>query len=306
MNKLIVILGPTASGKTRLAVNLASKYSGEIISADSRQIYKGMDIGTGKDLNEYHINNDNIPYHLINIINPQQDYSVFKFKQDCNTALYTIESKNKIPILCGGTGLYIESILLDYKMPKTKPNLNLRKKLDNKSLDQLKNKLLLLDRNVFNEEYHISKRRMIRSIEIIKDKNNIAMKQEGKNILDKSIVLGINMERPVILSKIKERLHERLEEGMIEEVQLLLNSGISYERLAYFGLEYKFVGKYLSKNINYDEMKQLLNNAINKFSKRQMTFFRRMEKRGIKIHWINSNNIHEIYSLINNFLPGTL
>ena len=306
MNKLIVILGPTASGKTRLAVNLASKYSGEIISADSRQIYKGMDIGTGKDLNEYHINNDNIPYHLINIINPQQDYSVFKFKQDCNTALYTIESKNKIPILCGGTGLYIESILLDYKMPKTKPNLNLRKKLDNKSLDQLKNKLLLLDRNSFNEEYHISKRRMIRSIEIIKDKNNIAMKQEGKNILDKSIVLGINMERPVILSKIKERLHERLEEGMIEEVQLLLNSGISYERLAYFGLEYKFVGKYLSKNINYDEMKQLLNNAINKFSKRQMTFFRRMEKRGIKIHWINSNNIHEIYSLINNFLPGTL
>tara|TARA_B110000116_G_C16785991_1_gene560912 strand:+ start:1274 stop:2194 length:921 start_codon:yes stop_codon:yes gene_type:complete len=306
MNKLIVILGPTASGKTRLAVNLASKYSGEIISADSRQIYKGMDIGTGKDLNEYHINNDNIPYHLINIINPQQDYSVFKFKQDCNTALYTIESKNKVPILCGGTGLYIESILLDYKMPKTKPNLNLRKKLDNKSLDQLKNKLLLLDRNSFNEEYHISKRRMIRSIEIIKDKNNIAMKQEGKNILDKSIVLGINMERPVILSKIKERLHERLEEGMIEEVQLLLNSGISYERLAYFGLEYKFVGKYLSKNINYDEMKQLLNNAINKFSKRQMTFFRRMEKRGIKIHWINSNNIHEIYSLINNFLPGTL
>ena len=306
MNKLIVILGPTASGKTRLAVNLASKYSGEIISADSRQIYKGMDIGTGKDLNEYHINNDDIPYHLINIINPQQDYSVFKFKQDCNTALYTIESKNKVPILCGGTGLYIESILLDYKMPKTKPNLNLRKKLDNKSLDQLKNKLLLLDRNSFNEEYHISKRRMIRSIEIIKDKNNIAMKQEGKNILDKSIVLGINMERPVILSKIKERLHERLEEGMIEEVQLLLNSGISYERLAYFGLEYKFVGKYLSKNINYDEMKQLLNNAINKFSKRQMTFFRRMEKRGIKIHWINSNNIHEIYSLINNFLPGTL
>tara|TARA_B110000263_G_C15211368_1_gene465394 strand:+ start:116 stop:1036 length:921 start_codon:yes stop_codon:yes gene_type:complete len=306
MNKLIVILGPTASGKTRLAVNLASKYSGEIISADSRQIYKGMDIGTGKDLNEYHINNDDIPYHLINIINPQQDYSVFKFKQDCNTALYTIESKNKVPILCGGTGLYIESILLDYKMPKTKPNLNLRKKLDNKSLDQLKNKLLLLDRNSFNEEYHISKRRMIRSIEIIKDKNNIAMKQEGKNILDKSIVLGINMERPVILSKIKERLHERLEEGMIEEVQLLLNSGISYERLAYFGLEYKFVGKYLSKNINYDEMKQLLNNAINKFSKRQMTFFRRMEKRGIKIHWINSNNIHEIYSLINNFLPVAL
>ena len=306
MNKLIVILGPTASGKTRLAVNLASKYSGEIISADSRQIYKGMDIGTGKDLNEYHINNDDIPYHLINIINPQQDYSVFKFKQDCNTALYNIESNNKVPILCGGTGLYIESILLDYKMPKTKPNLNLRKFLGNKSLDQLKNKLLLIDRNAFNKEYHISKRRMIRSIEIIKDKNNIAMKQQGKNILDKSIVLGINMERPVILSKIKERLHERLEKGMIEEVQLLLNSGISYERLAYFGLEYKFVGKYLSKNINYDEMKQLLNNAINKFSKRQMTFFRRMEKRGIKIHWINSNNIHEIYSLINNFLPVSL
>jgi tRNA dimethylallyltransferase len=306
MNKLIVILGPTASGKTKLAVNLASKYSGEIISADSRQIYKGMDIGTGKDLNEYHINNNVIPYHLINILEPHQDYSVFKFKEECNAALTNIHFRNKTPILCGGTGLYIESILLDYKMPKTKPNINLRVKLEKKSLLQLKNELFLLDSEAYNEDYHISKRRLIRSIEIISDKSNIDMKQKGNNILAKSLVMGIRIDRPIILSKIKERLNERLEEGMIEEVESLLASGLNFTRLAYFGLEYKFIGQYLSKKIDYDTMKEMLNNAINKFSKRQMTFFRRMEKRGIKINWIDTTDLNEIYMLTNSFLQSPL
>lgn len=306
MNKLIVILGPTASGKTKLAVNLAYKYSGEIISADSRQIYKGMDIGTGKDLDEYNINNNAIPYHLINILHPQQDYSVFKFKEDCNVALSNIHSKNRIPILCGGTGLYIESILLDYKMPKTKPNTNLRSQLEKKSLLQLKRELLLLDSGAFNEDYHISSRRLIRSIEIISDKSNIDMKKKGNNILENSLVMGIRIDRPEVLNKIKERLNTRLEEGMIEEVESLLDSGLSFTRLAYFGLEYKFIGKYLSKEINYDQMKELLNNAINKFSKRQMTFFRRMEKRGIKINWIDTTDLNEIYILTNSFLQSSV
>jgi len=306
MNKLIVILGPTASGKTKLAVNLASKYSGEIISADSRQIYKGMDIGTGKDLNEYHINNNVIPYHLINILEPHQDYSVFKFKEECNAALTNIHFRNKTPILCGGTGLYIESILLDYKMPKTKPNINLRVKLEKKNLLQLKNELLLLDSEAYNEGYHISKRRLIRSIEIISDKSNINMKQKGNNILENSLVMGIRIDRPIILSKIKERLNERLEEGMIEEVESLLASGLNFTRLAYFGLEYKFIGQYLFKEIDYDTMKEMLNNAINKFSKRQMTFFRRMEKRGIKINWIDTTDLNEIYMLTNSFLQSPL
>ena len=306
MNKLIVILGPTASGKTKLAVNLAYKYSGEIISADSRQIYKGMDIGTGKDLDEYSINSNAIPYHLINILHPQQDYSVFKFKEDCNVALTNIRSRNRIPILCGGTGLYIESILLDYKMPKTKPNTNLRSRLEKKNSLQLKKELLLLDSDAFSEDYHISKRRLIRSIEIISDKSNIDMKKKGNNILKNSLVMGIRIDRPEVLNKIKERLNTRLEQGMIEEVESLLNSGLSFKRLAYFGLEYKFIGQYLSKEINYDQMKELLNHAINKFAKRQMTFFRRMEKRGIKINWINTTDLNEIYILTNPFLQSSV
>ena len=168
------------------------------------------------------------------------------------------------------------------------------------------NELLLLDSEAYNEDYHISKRRLMRSIEIISDKSNIDMKQQGNNILENSLVLGIRIDRPIILSKIKERLNERLEEGMIEEVESLLASGLNFNRLAYFGLEYKFIGQYLSKKIDYDTMKEMLNNAINKFSKRQMTFFRRMEKRGIKINWIDTTDLNEIYMLTNSFLQSPL
>ena len=297
-NNLIVILGPTATGKTKLAVKLANKYNGEIISADSRQIYKEMNIGTGKDLEEYKINNQVINYHLIDILSPTEDYSVFQFKHDCQKAIAVIKSKNKLPIICGGTGLYIESILLDYKIPNTNPNYDLRKNLEQQTIKQLTEYLLKLNPTEFKKDYHISKRRLIRTIEILEDKNEINMKEIGKNILHDTLVIGMKIDRETILKSIKTRLHDRLKEGMVEEVKNLITAGLSYERLNYFGLEYKFIGQYLSQKIDYQKMKDLLNIAINKFSKRQMTFFRRMEKRGIKINWFDKNEIKEIESLI--------
>ena len=302
MDNIVVILGPTASGKTKLAVQIASQFNGEIISADSRQIYKGMDIGTGKDLVEYQINNNNINYHLIDILNPTDDYSVFQFKADCQNAIQKIQSKNKMPIICGGTGLYIESILLDYQIPNTSPNYNLRQKLEQQTIEQLTRYLLKLNPNEFKKEYHISRRRLIRSIEILEDKNQVNMKELGKSILDHALVIGIDTDRSTILESIKSRLHSRLKEGMVEEVENLIKQGLDYSRLNYFGLEYKIIGQYLSKAIDYNQMIKLINIGINKFSKRQMTFFRRMEKRGIKIHWLGLNERKKIELLINTFL----
>ena len=302
MDNIIVILGPTASGKTKLAVQIASQFNGEIISADSRQIYKGMDIGTGKDLAEYQINNTTINYHLIDILQPTDDYSVFQFKHDCQNAIKLIQSKNKIPIICGGTGLYIESILLDYQISNTKPNYDLRQKLERQTIEQLTLYLLKLNPNQFKKEYHISKRRLIRSIEILEDQNQVNMKKLGKNILDNALVIGIQTDRSAILESIKIRLRSRLKEGMVTEVENLMKNGLNYKRLNYFGLEYKIIGQYLSKTIDYNEMIELINTGINKFSKRQMTFFRRMEKRGIKIHWLSQTEIKKIELLINTFL----
>ena len=211
MDKLIVILGPTASGKTQLAVELASKYNAEIISADSRQIYKGMDIGTGKDLNEYTVNNLAIPYHLIDIISPKEDYSVFQFKKDFNKSYDNIISKNKLPILCGGTGFYIESILLNYNISKTKPNYTLREKLENKKKSELKTQLMEIDKTAFNPEYHISKRRLIRSIEILSDNNLINMKKIGEDRLNNSLIIGLDIKKMSLwFTNNKKKPHKRL------------------------------------------------------------------------------------------------
>ena len=302
MDNMIVILGPTASGKTALAVTLSSKFNGEIISADSRQIYKGMDIGTGKDLDEYTIDNNTINYHLIDILDPKEDYSVFQFKKDYKNAVNNIISKNKLPILCGGTGFYIESVLLDYQIPSTKPNNQLREKLEQHSIKKLTNQLIAMNKKAFDKRYHLSKRRLIRSIEILENQKNINMQELGSHILDNTLVIGVDVQRAVILESIKNRLHSRLNEGMIAEVEGLLKTGISYERLNYFGLEYKFIGEYLAKKIHYNKMVEKLTIGINKFSKRQMTFFRRMEKRGIKIHWFKNHEIKKIELLVKSFL----
>jgi len=302
VNKLLVILGPTASGKTHIAVNIASQFNGEIISADSRQIYRGMDIGTGKDLGEYCINDEKIKYHLIDIINPSKDYSVFQFKNDFYEAYDQLIGENKVPILCGGSGLYLESVLLNYDMPKIGPNKKLRKKLEELSIQALADYLKKLDINVFNPIFHITKRRLIRSIEIIHPENQNKDNKLVDRVIKNPLIIGLKIPRENILDNIKKRLYERLENGLIDEVKILIKNGMTMERLSYFGLEYKFVGQFLFDKYTYDEMATTLNTAINRFSKKQMTFFRRMEKRGINIQWINPNSSDDITALVSDYI----
>ncbi len=300
MSKLVVVLGPTATGKTKLAVKIANQYKGEIISADSRQIYKGMDIGTGKDLNEYKINQHYILHHLIDILDPQINYSVFQFKQDFIQAYNSLIEKNKLPILCGGTGLYIESVLLDYKIPSVGPDDKLRAMLNEKSVEDLSDYLKSISKDQYDENYHITKRRIIRTIEIIKSKETSKYSQTIK--IKDPLIIGLDFEREKLLNHIKKRLEERIESGMIEEVQGLINNGMKLDRLKYFGLEYKFIGQYLFDEISYQDMLEKLNYAINRFSKRQMTFFRRMEKRGLSITWISENNLESINKHLEQYL----
>ena len=289
MSNIVVVLGPTASGKTSLSAQLAAKFNAEIISADSRQIYKFMDIGTGKDLNEYNINNHFIPYHLIDIISPLQDYSVFQYKEDFFKIYNKLLNKDKLGILCGGTGLYIESVLLNYKIPNVPPNKKLREQLKDFDLKSLIARMKKIDKNIYNSKYHTTKRRAIRTIEILSSKLDVNTLKNNK-IIQNPLIFGIKVERQVLLKKIKNRLNSRLDSGMIEEVEKLIKKGITLDRLQYFGLEYKFLGQYLFNQLSYDEMKTKLNFAINRFSKRQMTFFRRMEKRGLKIHWLTAQS----------------
>ena len=300
-NNLVVILGPTASGKTSFAVKLANQVKGEIISADSRQIYKGMDIGTGKDLEEYIINNKTIPYHLIDILSPNEDYSVYQFRNDFFECYNRLKDKNRNIILCGGTGLYIESVLLDYKIPNIKPNQKLRKFYANMSTEDLVKELKKLNSKMYDPKFHTTNRRIIRSIEIVK--NPIENKRDfDKKFISDYIVFGIKQDREDLLKSIEHRLDDRFNNGMIEEVESLINNGLGFDRLKYFGLEYKIIGEYLFNVIDIDEMKLKLKFAINKFSKRQMTFFRRMEKRGIKINWFNKDEIKKIELLLATFL----
>ncbi len=297
-NNLVVILGPTASGKTSFAVKLANQVKGEIISADSRQIYKGMDIGTGKDLDEYTINKKNIPYYLIDILNPKEDYSVYQFRNDFFDCYNKLKKQNKNIILCGGTGLYIESILLDYNIPNIKPDKKLRKFYANMSKVELIEELKKINFKMYDSDFHTTNRRIIRTIEILKNPIKNDKKDKELNSISNYLVFGIKQDRKNLLEFIEKRLEERFNNGMIEEVEELIKNGIGLERLKYFGLEYKMIGEYLFNNTPLDEMKLKLKFAINKFSKRQMTFFRRMEKRGIEINWINKEEIKNIDSLI--------
>lgn len=301
-NKLVVILGPTASGKTSFAVNLADKTNSDIISADSRQIYKGMDIGTGKDLEEYVINNRKIKYHLIDILNPNQDYSVYKFRNDFFQSYNNLKKQNKNIILCGGTGLYIESVLLDYKIPNIKPDEKLRKFYAKMSINELIEELKKINSKIFEPNFHTTPRRIIRTIEILKNSKNNNKKIYKSVPLSDYIVFGIKRDRENLLKSIEHRLEDRFNSGMIEEVEGLIDHGLDFERLKYFGLEYKIIGEYLFDQISIDEMKLKLKFAINKFSKRQMTFFRRMEKRGIEINWITKQEVQNIDSLIEQYL----
>lgn len=299
-SNLLVIIGPTASGKTSLSVKIAAKYKGEIISADSRQIYNGMDIGTGKDLKEYKINGKHIPYHLIDILQPEQNYSVFHFQNDFRRAQKEILKNYSLPILCGGTGLYIESVLLNYDMSEVPPNVDLRYNLEKESHEVLIDILKNLNLKLHNITDLSSKKRTIRAIEIGLSKE--IKKQEIRQFQKFNYcVIGIAPDRKRVRKSITHRLKLRLDNGMVDEVKSLLNNGLSEERLEYFGLEYKFIGKYLKGDLNYNDMFQKLNTAIHQFSKRQMTFFRRMERRGVQINWINEAKFKLVEPVLTNY-----
>ena len=299
--ELITVLGPTATGKTRLAVELANRLNGEIISADSRQIYRGMDIGTGKDLEDYSIDGKNILYHLIDILDPTEDYNVFRFQNDFQKVYNNIQNRKTLPILCGGTGLYLDSILLNYKFEPIDANTELRKELESKSIDELMKQLKKLDLNLFNNWNLDTKRRIIRGIELALENGNPETNSRA-NDLSRTCILGVHYPTEIIRDRITNRLKIRLENGMIEEVELLLKNGLPKERLDYFGLEYKFIGRYLDGELIKDELFELLNIAIHQFAKRQRSWFRRMEKRGVKINWIKEGNLETAMNIIEPYL----
>ena len=285
---LVVILGPTASGKTEVAARLAWDLHGEIISADSRQVYRGMDIGTGKDLNQYIINAKKIPYHMIDIIDPQCEFNLFEFQKRFYKIFSQIRNKGNLPVLVGGTGLYLQAVLSGYKMPPAPPEPELRKDLDQKSIEELKEIFFAFKSHLHNKTDLEDKQRLIRAIEIERARNVKNSEQEESPEIDATI-FGISWERSVLRQRITSRLEERLKHGMIEEVKRLHAAGLSWERLDSFGLEYRYISQYLQNLISFDEMKNKLNTAIHQFAKRQETWFRRMERKGIGIKWIQAN-----------------
>ena len=292
---MITILGPTASGKTPLAARLAAEVGGEIISADSRQVYRRMDIGTGKDLDDYRLVVDgstvDIPYHLIDICEPGTKYNLFQYQQDFSDAYNNIIGRGVVPILCGGTGLYIEAVLKGYKLSPVPQNQTLRDRLEGLPLDRLRQMLVELKTqtgsNMHNTTDVDSCQRAIRAIEIETYNLEHPVPRRELPPVD-SLIIGVDIDREVRREKITRRLKARLDEGMTDEVRALLDEGIPADDLIYYGLEYKFVTEYLMGRTSYDEMFQHLEIAIHQFAKRQMTWFRGMERRGFCIHWIDA------------------
>lgn len=283
---LITILGPTASGKTSLATRLAFELNGEIISADSRQVYRSMDIGTGKDLSEYIVDGVFIPYHLIDIVEPGYKYNLFEYQRDFLQAYNAIQQKGRQPILCGGTGLYIESILKGYKLVPVPENPSLRAELERYELPQLTEKLKTY-KQLHNTTDVDTKKRAIRAIEI--EEYYLEHEAEIPEFPKiNSLVIGVDIERELRREKISKRLRSRLDEGMVDEVKNILASGVSPDDLIYYGLEYKYLTNYVIGKMTYGDMVSELEIAIHQFAKRQMTWFRGMERRGFTIHWIDA------------------
>ncbi len=281
----ITILGPTASGKTSFAAALALRLDAEIISGDSRQVYRGMDLGTGKDLADYDIDGRHIPYHLIDIVDAGYKYNVFEYQRDFLRAYDDIRSRQKLPILCGGTGLYIESVLRGYRLLPVPENPELRRQLADKSLDELTS-ILATYKKLHNTTDVDSAKRAIRAIEIEEYYARVPV-SEREFPQFRSLVIGVDIDRELRREKISRRLRQRLDEGMLAEVQGLLDRGIPAEDLIYYGLEYKYLTLYLTGQTTYDEMFRGLEVAIHQFAKRQMTWFRGMERRGTLIHWMD-------------------
>ncbi|MEW6195419.1 MAG: tRNA (adenosine(37)-N6)-dimethylallyltransferase MiaA [Bacteroidota bacterium] len=293
---LITILGPTAVGKTRLAALLADHFDGEIISADSRQVYKGMDIGTGKDLNDYVVDGKIIPVHLIDVLEPHEEFNLFLFKELFYESFKRIISKNKIPFLVGGTGLYLNSILKQYDLAQVNFDDAQFSNLSNLTIPELQGYLKKINPRLHNTTDLLDKDRIIKAIIVTSTQKE---KPSANEISIHSLVLGIKLERPEVKKRITKRLKQRLESGMVEEVKRLIDSGLTYGKLDFFGLEYKYIGKYLKGELNYNDMYQKLNSAIHDFAKKQMTWFRKMERERVNIHWIDAGDYKSAEQIIN-------
>ncbi len=294
---MITIVGPTACGKTRLAVDVALAYDTEVISADSRQFYRGMTLGTGKDLDDYVVRDEQgnivgeVPYHLIDIREPGYKYSIYEYQSDFHRVYDDMVARGKIPVLCGGSGLYVESVLRGYEMHEVPENPELRRQLEGKSLAELE-AILKTYKTLHNTTDTDTAKRAIREIEICDYYRTHAQQLTGYPAV-KSLVVGINIDRDVRRERITKRLYERLEAGMIDEVRGLLDRGLQPDDLIYYGLEYKYLTLYVIGKLSYQEMFDQLEIAIHQFAKRQMTWFRGMERRGTKIHWIDYSEPRE-------------
>lgn len=292
---LITILGPTAVGKTRLSVLLAHHYNGEIISADSRQVYCKMNIGTGKDYSDYIVDGEKIKYHLIDIAEPSEEFNLYLYKQMFYESFRKISDAGKIPFLVGGTGMYLSSIIQDYELKPADRSIEKLKQLSSLNDDELV-KLLRSRKNNLHNITDLTDRKRITEAILIAESELGIMKDE--KIV--SLNIGIQLPRNIVKKKITERLSTRLKQGMIEEVKTLLDEGIEYEKLISFGLEYKFITMYLMQEISYNDMFQKLNSAIHNFAKRQMTWFRKMEKEGVEIFWVDGSDFNVVKKIIEN------
>ena len=298
---LITILGPTASGKTSLAVALAARLKTEIISGDSRQVYRRMDLGTGKDLSDYVVDGYKVPYHLIDIVEPGYKYNVFEYQRDFLVAYEDIKARGLLPILCGGTGMYLESILKGYRLLPVPENKELRESLASKSLEELTD-ILSRYKKLHNSTDVDTVKRAIRAIEI--EEYYLTQDVNARSFPEiHSLIIGVDIDRDLRRQKITNRLKKRLREGMVDEVKALLKEGINPDDLIYYGLEYKYLTLYAVGKLSYDEMFSQLEIAIHQFAKRQMTWFRGMERRGFQIHWIDAEaplneNVERIIDLI--------
>jgi len=282
---ILVVTGPTASGKTSLAAAVAFRLGGEIISADSRQVYRGMNLGTGKDYDDYIVDGTHIPYHLIDIADPGYKYNVFEFQRDFKSIYSDLRKRKVFPIVCGGSGMYADSIITGYKMFEVPPDSGLRVELEKKSLEELR-EILRTYKILHNNTDTESKKRIIRAIEI-EHSGRTKVKSHSGFPKVKALITGIKFDRETRRRRITDRLKQRLGSGMIDEVKLLIDQGVSTDTLIYYGLEYKYITLYLSGKLTYEEMVRDLEIAIHQFSKRQMTWFRGMERKGIVINWID-------------------
>jgi tRNA dimethylallyltransferase len=284
---LVVICGPTATGKTHLAVNLAAQFNGEILSADSRQVYRGMDLGTGKDLDEYTLDDITIPYHLIDIAEPHDVYSLYNYIEDFSEAYNSVVNRGSLPIAAGGTGLYLEAVLKGYRVPNVPENVSLREELMIRNKDDLIAQLKELDADIYSETDLSSVKRIVRAIEVALYGREHKLQYSGENLpVFSPLVCVVHWPRHELIKRIDTRVEERIQSGMVEEVKDLMDKGLSEKRLLDFGMEYKFITRYLLGHSSYEEMLEALKTDIHRLAKRQMTWFRGMQRRGIEVNWI--------------------